>query len=53
MIGGTGKTYEFWSKDGQRKIAVGWFDNDADAVSWFKLDYPSVFAFGAEMKVFE
>ena len=48
----TDKHYVFYDNEGQA-IATKDFQNDQEAVAWFKDAYPSRFAAGAEMRVWE
>ena len=46
--------YEFWTKAAPAPmIARAWFDNDAEAVAWFKAQHPESFARGVEMRVWD
>ena len=59
IIGGDEYRYQFWGvydyplAGMPRKIAEGWFANDAEAVAWFQEHYPDEFARGAEMRVWD
>jgi len=61
IIGGMTNTYRFWHKV---EIAPGYvidepiggkreFENDAEAIEWFRQKYPAEYAAGAEMRVYE
>lgn len=45
--------YEFWTRDGKTRIAGCSFENDEQAVTWFRENYPAQFAAGVEMRVFD
>ena len=53
IIGAHTWPYEFWTKDGKRKIAARLFETDSDAIAWFQINYPSEFRTGAEMRRFD
>ena len=56
-VGGRGSDYEFWpyEKDAHlakwTRIAYGNFSSGAEAVAWFRTEYPEWFARGVEMRV--
>ena len=58
IIGGDTSPYEFWTEgptfycDHAHRIAKGHFGSDAEALAWFKANYPDYYAQGAEMRVF-
>jgi len=43
IIGAQTSPYEFWSKDGTRKIWKGHFENDESAIADFKERFPAEF----------
>ena len=54
--------YEFWideprpgyqHRHGKRCVAKKWFENDEQAVEWFKENYPDEYKHGAEMRVWD
>ena len=64
VIGQVTFPYEFWideprpeyqDKHGvpNRKVAQGFFENDEQAVEWFKREYPAEFKHGVEMRCFD
>lgn len=53
IVGGYAVKYEFWTRDGKQRIAREYCNSDADAVAWFKENYPDWFATGVEMRVFD
>jgi hypothetical protein len=53
VIGAYCWPYEFWSKDGQHRIAHNGFENDEQAIAWFKENFPAEFSAGVEMRVFD
>jgi hypothetical protein len=56
IIGEMKYPYEFWTLDDpSARIHHGslFFENDAQAIEWFKTNYPGHFAAGAEMRVFD
>lgn len=62
IIGRYTYPYEFWinedrweyvDKDGKRRVAKGNFENDTQAIAWFKENYPTEFKKGVEMRVWD
>jgi len=62
IIGGDWRPYEFWideprkeyqTRNGKRRVAKGEFDNDEQAIAWFKENYPAEFKQGVEMRVWD
>jgi len=56
IIGAVTWPYEFWTtgeEHGNWRIDCNYFENDEDAVAWFKEKYPDWFKRGVEMRVFE
>lgn len=56
IIGGDGYTYEFWTLNeefGDHRIARDHFENDIEAMKWFKEKYPDWYAKGVEMRVYD
>lgn len=56
IVGRYTRPYQFWTKDepnGQRCIARGHFENDDEAVAWFKESHPDWFKRGVEMRVYQ
>ena len=51
IIGGDYTRYEFHCSGGA--VKSGEFDNDQQAIEWFKTTYPQLYAAGAEMRVFD
>jgi len=51
IIGEVTFPYEFWQ--GKERICRGSFENDEEAIAWFKENYPKEFKQGAEMRVFD
>jgi hypothetical protein len=62
IIGGNTNTYQFWHK--VRRLSDNavidepitskqQFDNDDQAITWFRANYPTEYAAGAEMRVYE
>jgi len=54
--------YEFWideprpgyaDKNGKRRVAKSSFENDEQAVAWFKENYPAEFKQGVEMRCWD
>lgn len=54
--------YEFWideprleyvTRRGKRRIAKNCFENDEEAVAWFKENYPVEYKRGVEMRVWD
>lgn len=52
IIGGFDVPYEFWTRDGMSRVAKWHFETDAEAVAWFRVNYPAEFKAGVEMRVF-
>lgn len=53
IIGEITWPYEFWTVDGQHLIAKRGFENDREAIAWFKTNHPKEFAQGADMRCFD
>lgn len=60
IIGEMTWPYEFWTEPGKRTsdplphlIAKRHFENDREAVAWFKEHYPAEYKQGAEMRCFD
>jgi hypothetical protein len=51
IIGEMTWPYEFWQDNS--RVARGLFENGTVATKWFEMNYPELFAQGAEMRVFE
>ena len=54
--------YEFWideprpeyvDRNGKRRVAKMSFENDEQAIAWFKKSYPAEFMHGVEMRVWD
>ena len=54
--------YEFWideprpeyaDRNRKRRVARGNFENDEQAVEWFKANYPDEYKHGVEMRVWD
>ena len=46
------KPYAFFSLEGEQ-IASKWFLTDEEAVAWFERGWPTAFAKGVEMRVYD
>lgn len=53
IIGEFTYPFEFWTRDGKRQIASGFFANDDEAIEHFKSHYPDWFRQGVEMRRYE
>ena len=56
VIGDITFPYEFWTIHepfGQHRIDRNFFQNDEEAIAWFKEKYPDYFKQGIEMRVYE
>lgn len=53
VIGAHETIYQFWTRDGQRKITEHWFGSDRDAIEWFSQNYPNEYRVGVEMRVLD
>jgi hypothetical protein len=64
VIGAVTFPYEFWIDEPRReyqhktgvptrRVDKGFFENDEQAIAWFKENYPAEFKHGVEMRVFE
>lgn len=62
VIGAMLVPYEFWideprreyvTRNGKRRVARGGFENDQQAVEWFKENYPDEYKQGVEMRVWD
>lgn len=54
VIGAVTKPYEFWTRDGRRRIGKRrLFESDAEAEEWIKSHFPTDYAQGLEMRRFE
>lgn len=60
IIGGDYKHYEFWAEEGKVYpgqhtgcIVKDEFDNDKEAIAWFKEKYPKCFALGVEIRCYD
>jgi hypothetical protein len=64
IIGEVQFPYEFWideprpeyqDKRGipKRRVTAKWFENDEQAVGWFKAHYPAEYKHGVEMRVWD
>ena len=62
VIGPVTFPYEFWieeprpeyvDRNGKRRVAKGNFENDEQAVEWFKANYPDEYEQGVEMRVWD
>ena len=53
IIGQITWPYEFWTTDGQHLIAKRHFENDREAVAWFKKHHGADYPQGADMRCFD
>ena len=62
IIGPITFPYEFWidkprpeyvDRNRKRRVAKGNFENDEQAVEWFKANYPDEYKHGVEMRVWD
>jgi hypothetical protein len=62
IIGPITFPYEFWideprpeyaDRNGKRRVTKGNFENDEQAVEWFKTNYPDEYKYGVEMRVWD
>lgn len=58
VIGGFSHPYEFWIDEPyplccKRKVASNWFEDDEEAIAWFKENYPDEYKRGVEMRVWD
>jgi len=62
IIGGLSVPYEFWideprpewvTRNGKRRVAKGYFENDEQAIGWLKEHCHAEFAAGCEMRVWD
>ena len=47
------KPYAFFSLEGEQITVGKWFLTDEEAITWFKRGWPTAFAKGAEMRVYD
>ncbi len=62
VIGPIAFPHEFWideprpeyaDRAGKRRVAKGNFENDEQAVEWFKMNYPDEYKHGVEMRIWD
>ena len=49
----TKKVYAFFTHKGEPITGTRWFENDEEAIAWFKEHWPSRYKTGAEMRVWD